>query len=131
MGADDKKEASDPKPVPGSAEGKPTSTSAEDNKPSVSTPVVRDMDEDIPHPMFELYRHTILRGANLGSVVTLILGPPYLLYKRVWGMEFLRRMGSICAKGTVSAHIYFSLYTLEFFPPCQTVCQTSLYFLEI
>lgn len=64
-----------------------------------------EVDENIPYPTVELYRHTILRGANLGSVLSLILAPPYLAYKGVWRqpMEFLRRTGSITAKGMVGA----------------------------
>lgn len=33
-------------------------------------------DENIPHPYLELYRHTSLRGANLGSVLSLLIAPP-------------------------------------------------------
>lgn len=59
-----------------------------------------DPDEDIPHPYLELYRHTLLRGANMGSVLALLLGPPVLLYRGVrQPAEFLRRLGSICTKG--------------------------------
>ena len=62
-----------------------------------------DDDEKIVHPALELYRHTALRGANLGAVVSLVLAPPYLLFKGVRSpMELLRRTGSITAKGTVS-----------------------------
>ena len=59
-------------------------------------------DERISYPTLELYRHTILRGANLGSVVSLIGGPIYLLIRGVRSpKELLRRTGSITAKGTV------------------------------
>lgn len=61
-----------------------------------------DIDEDIPYPTVELYSHTILRGANLGSVLSLVLAPPYLLFRGVRSPgEMLRRTGSITAKGTV------------------------------
>ena len=40
--------------------------------------VETDADEDIPHPTFEVYRNTLLRGANLGGVLSLVLGPPVL-----------------------------------------------------
>ena len=40
-----------------------------------------DVDEEIPHPYLELYRHTILRGANVGSLLPLIFAPP-ILYLR-------------------------------------------------
>ena len=64
-----------------------------------------DPDEDIPHPYLELYRHTLLRGANMGSVLALLLGPPVLLYRGVrQPAEFLRRLGSICTKGVVSSY---------------------------
>lgn len=73
-----------------------------DQAPPVKPPPP-DTDEDIPHPYMELYRHTILRGANLGSVLSLVLAPPYLIYKGVWRQpaEFIRRTGSITAKGMV------------------------------
>lgn len=38
-------------------------------------------DESIPHPYFELYRHTMLRGANTGSLLTLIFAPPILYFR--------------------------------------------------
>lgn len=62
-----------------------------------------DQNEHIPHPYMELYRHTALRGANLGSLGALVLGTPYLAYKGLWRNpgEFLRRTGSITAKGMV------------------------------
>ena len=76
---------------------------AEGGQEPPAKPSSPDMDEDIPHPYMELYRHTILRGANLGSVLSLMLAPPYLIYKGVWRqpMEFLKRTGSITAKGMV------------------------------
>lgn len=40
-----------------------------------------DVDETIPHPYFELYRHTLLRGANSGSLIALLFAPP-ILYLR-------------------------------------------------
>ena len=64
-----------------------------------------DDDEKIAHPTLELYRHTALRGANVGSLVSLALAPPYLLFKSIRSpMELLRRTGSITAKGTVSVN---------------------------
>lgn len=78
---------------------------AEGGQAPPTTPEVKsDPEENIPYPTAELYRHTILRGANLGSVLSLVLAPPYLIYKGVWRqpMEFLRRTGSITAKGMVS-----------------------------
>lgn len=37
-----------------------------------------DVDETIPHPYFELYRHTLLRGANSASLIVLLFAPPVL-----------------------------------------------------
>ena len=54
----------------------------------------------------ELYRHTILRGANLGSVVSLLVAPPYLWFRGVRDpKEFLMRTGSITAKGMVRGRL--------------------------
>lgn len=38
-------------------------------------------DEDIPHPYFELYRHTMLRGANTGSLLTILFAPPIMYFR--------------------------------------------------
>ena len=68
---------------------------------------MEDDEEKIGHPTLELYRHTMLRGANLGAVLSLALAPPYLLIRGVrCPMELLRRTGSITAKGTVSTLIH-------------------------
>lgn len=70
--------------------------------PPPPTPPSDDPSESIPHPYAELYRHTILRGANLGSVLSLVLAPPYLWFKGVRSPgEFVKRTGSITAKGMV------------------------------
>ncbi len=72
--------------------------------PPLETPSGQDADadENIPYPTLELYRHTILRGANMGSFLALVIGPPVLFIRGVRSpAEMLRRMASICAKGMV------------------------------
>ena len=83
---------SDKKQEPPKATGEPA-----------AAPDTTDDLEKISHPVMGLYRHTILRGANLGSVVSLLVAPPYLWFRGVRNpKEFLMRTGSITAKGTVS-----------------------------
>ena len=63
-----------------------------------------DEDENIPHPTLELYRHTLLRGANVGSLLTLLVGPPVLLLRGVrQPAELIRRLSSTCVKAVVSS----------------------------
>lgn len=63
-----------------------------------------DEDENIPHPTLELYRHTLLRGANVGSLLTLLVGPPVLLLRGVrQPAELIRRLSSACVKAVVSS----------------------------
>ena len=65
--------------------------------------VEADADEDIPHPTLELYRHTLLRGANMGAFLTLAFGPPVLFFRGVRKpSDMLRRLGVACVKGVVS-----------------------------
>lgn len=65
-----------------------------------------DENENIPHPTLELYRHTILRGASVGSLLTLLVGTPVLLSRGVkQPTELLRRISSACVKGVVSKAI--------------------------
>lgn len=62
-----------------------------------------DENENIPHPTLELYRHTMLRGANVGSLLAMIVSTPVLLFRGVrHPAEFLRRLSSACVKGVVS-----------------------------
>ena len=62
-----------------------------------------DADEDIPHPTLEVYRHTLLRGANLGAVLSLAFGPPVLFIRGVrQPSEIFRRLAGVCVKGVVS-----------------------------
>jgi hypothetical protein len=56
------------------------------------------VDDEIPHPYFELYRHTFLRGANSGSFLALILAPP-ILYIR--GKRTPRELAYHTAKASV------------------------------
>lgn len=69
----------------------------------VTVTVETDGEENIPHSSMELYRHTMLRGANMGSLLSLVFGPPVLLFRGVRKpAEMLNRLGNICLKGTVS-----------------------------
>ena len=62
-----------------------------------------DADEDIPHPTLEVYRHTLLRGANVGAVLSLAFGPPVLFIRGVrQPSEIFRRIAGVCVKGAVS-----------------------------
>ena len=65
--------------------------------------VEADTDEDIPHPTFEVYRHTLMRGANLGAFLSLVMGPPVLFMRGVrQPSEMLPRLAGVCVKGVVS-----------------------------
>ena len=80
--------------------GQGSASSSEEKKPAAVGP---DADEDIPHPTLELYRHTLLRGANMGAFLTLAIGPPVLFFRGVrQPSEMLRRLGGVCVKGVVS-----------------------------
>lgn len=71
---------------------------------SLAAPVADDVDPDdnIPHHTLEVYRHTMLRGANVGSILALVFGPPVLLYRGVRKpQEMMNRLGSASLKGVV------------------------------
>ena len=62
-----------------------------------------DADENIPHPTLEVYRHTLMRGANMGAVLSLVFGPPVLFVRGVrQPSEMFRRLAGVCVKGVVS-----------------------------
>lgn len=70
--------------------------------PLETPPTDADTDESIPYPTLELYRHTVLRGANMGSFLALVVAPPVLFIRGVRSpAEMLRRVANICAKGMV------------------------------
>ena len=61
-----------------------------------------DHEESIPHSTLELWRHTLLRGANAGSFVSIVVGTPVLLYKGVrQPAVFLQRLAGISTYGVV------------------------------
>ena len=71
--------------------------------PEKKVAVEADADEDIPHPTFEVYRHTLMRGANLGAFLSLVVGPPVLFMRGVrQPSEILPRLAGVCVKGVVS-----------------------------
>ena len=79
----------------------PQSEGQEPNQKTAS-PAEED-EEKIPHPTYELYRHTMIRGANAGSLLTLVFGIPVLLYRGVrQPAEMVRRLASASTKGVVS-----------------------------
>ncbi len=63
---------------------------------------VDEDDEKIPHATLELYRHTLLRGANAGSLLALVFGVPVLLFRGVrQPAEMMRRLAAASTKGVV------------------------------
>ena len=61
------------------------------------------VDEDIPHPYMELYRHTLLRGANTGSLLAILLAPPIMYFRGTRKpRELMYGTGKAAAYGTVS-----------------------------
>jgi hypothetical protein len=90
-----------------------------------------DADEDIPHPTFEVYRHTLLRGANLGGVLSLVLGPPVLFVRGVRKpSEMLARLAGVCVKGVVSCSRY-SMHahaTCMYDVPCIWPCKWKAWY---
>lgn len=74
-----------------------------------SVQIEADADEDIPHPTYEVYRHTLLRGANMGAFLTLAVGPPVLFFRGVrQPSEMFRRLAGVCVKGVVSdVHLFY------------------------
>ena len=88
---------------------------AEESKPSPVPPEAKqptetaDDDEKIPHPTYEVYRHTLLRGANVASLAVVIFGPVVLLFRGVRKpTEMLRRLGAASPKAVVSIRKEFS-----------------------
>ncbi|XP_064398491.1 uncharacterized protein LOC135345075 [Halichondria panicea] len=81
--------------------------------PPMETPSEPDADENISHPSLELYRHTILRGANMGSFLALVVGPPVLFFRGVRSpAEMMRRMAGICAKGMGIGMVFAAVMTM-------------------
>ena len=74
-------------------------TSEVPKQPKVPT---GDEDEKIAYPLGEVYRHTMLRGAGLGSFAATVVGTPFLLYRGARGVLLFKRLGKISLLGTVS-----------------------------
>ena len=88
--------------------------------PEKKVAVEADADEDIPHPTFGVYRHTLLRGANLGGVLSLVLGPPVLFMRGVRKpSEMLTRLAGVCVKGVVSCSKCTCTYNMHVWYPMQ------------
>ena len=106
--ADDKpKEIAPPVTAPQSP---PAATATDPPPPQPQPPQTqaqqadKDKDEDIPHYTAELYRHTLLRGANAGSLLVLVLGTPYMLYTGTrCPAALFQRLGRATLQGTVSS----------------------------
>ena len=87
------------------ADNKPEEKPAE--KPPKKLHTEEETEEKIPHPYYELYRHCLLRGANTGSLLALLLGPP-ILYARGTRQprEILYRTARASIYGVVSRYVY-------------------------
>lgn len=71
-------------------------TSGENKTETVEDDVV------IAHPTVELWRHCLMRGANLGSFVSIVFGTPVLFYKGVRQPALLlQRLAGISTYGVV------------------------------
>lgn len=63
-----------------------------------STEVAKE--ENIAYPLAEVYRHTLLRGAGIGSLVATVIGVPFLLYRGARGVQLFKRLGKGSLLGT-------------------------------
>lgn len=92
---------------PSSSEAKPADSSTAEPPTSPVTAIKStDPNENIPHPTYELYRHTLLRGANAGSLIALMFTPPVLLFRGTRDPRaILYRTGRASIYGVVS-HVY-------------------------
>ena len=83
-----------------------TSTEQAKTPASVKVRAEDDDDEKIPHPTLELYRHTLLRGANSGALLTLVFGAPVLLFRGVrQPAELMARLAKASVTGMVSSEM--------------------------
>ena len=65
-----------------------------------------DDEVSISYPKAELWHHCLLRGANLGSFVSIVFGTPVLLYKGVrQPIALLKRLAGISTYGVVSMYL--------------------------
>lgn len=81
------------------------SNGSDESAASESAPAKPEDDdqENIPHPSLELWRHTMLRGANAGSFLAIVFGTPVLLFKGARKpAELLRRLARASTYGVVS-----------------------------
>lgn len=61
-----------------------------------------DDDVVIAHPTMELWRHCLMRGANLGSFLCIVFGTPVLFYKGArQPAPLLQRLAGISTYGAV------------------------------
>ena len=78
--------------------------SSPQNADSKQSAVAKASDEEIAQPTVELWHHCLLRGANLGSVASIVFGTPVLLYKGVrQPTALLQQLAGISTYGVVSA----------------------------
>ncbi len=65
-----------------------------------------DVDEEIAHPYLELYRHTLMRGANTGALLPLVFAPPIVYLRGVRNpREILYKTARASMYGVVSITI--------------------------
>ena len=78
--------------------------SRDGNRPSA---VDETSDEiTISYPKVELWHHCLLRGANLGSFLSIVCGTPVLLYKGVrQPVALLQRLAGISTYGVVNVDV--------------------------
>lgn len=85
-----------PSPVGSLPEGVP------EGKELHEAPGGEEEEEKIPHATAEVYRHTLLRGANVGSLFALVFGVPVLFFRGVrQPAEMMRRLAAATTKGVV------------------------------
>ena len=95
------------------------------SKDSNQTEVVDINDEIITYPTLELWRHCLLRGANLGSFATILFGTPVLLYKGVRQPSvFLQRLSRISTYGVVRKYTMYMFWICVLWHYC--VCMYKL-----
>ena len=73
--------------------------------------------EQIPHATFELYEHTVMKGAQAGAILPMVFSPPvlYALNRKITWNEVLLRTAKYSLRGSVRLIVITGLQILFYF----------------
>lgn len=82
-------------------------------KAKKNTTLEEEVDEPIPYATLEVYRHTVTRGCQVGSLLCSLVLVPFSIYRGGRGGLLLKRLGQAQVVGALAGGAFLAMGTKQ------------------